>query len=131
MSRDGLLPKKLSSIHKKYNTPHVSVILTTLGVALLAGVFSLETLSEMTSIGTLFGFIVVAMAVMILRIKQPNLKRSFKCPLVFVVAPLAILSCGYLTFELLTRNWHYFVVWTLCGILIYFLYGYRKSTIAK
>ncbi|MBM3590643.1 MAG: amino acid permease [Alphaproteobacteria bacterium] len=131
MSRDGLLPKKLSSIHKKYNTPHISVILTTIGVALLAGVFSLETLSEMTSIGTLFGFIVVAMAVMILRVKQPDLKRSFKCPLVFAIAPLAILSCGYLTFELLTRNWFYFLIWTLCGILIYFLYGYRKSAIAK
>jgi APA family basic amino acid/polyamine antiporter len=129
MSRDGLLPKKLSSIHKKYNTPHISVVLTTLGVALIAGVFSLETLSEMTSIGTLFGFIVVALAVMILRVKQPNLKRSFRCPWVFVVGPLAVLSCGYLTFELLTRNWHYFAIWTTLGIIIYFVYGYRKSTI--
>ena len=131
MSRDGLLPKKLSSMHKKYNTPHISVLLTTVAVALIAGVFSLETLSEMTSIGTLFGFIVVALAVMILRVKQPNLKRSFKCPMVFVVGPLAVLSCGYLTFELLTRNWHYFAVWTAFGILIYFIYGYRKSTIKK
>jgi len=129
MSRDGLLPQKLSSIHKKYNTPHISVLLTTVAVALIAGVFSLETLSEMTSISTLFGFIVVALAVMILRIKQPNLKRSFKCPLVFVIGPLAVLSCGYLTFELLTRNWHYFLIWTALGVFIYTIYGYRKSTI--
>jgi len=127
MSRDGLLPAKLSLIHKKHNTPFVSVILTTLGVALIAGVFSLEVLSEMTSIGTLFGFIVVAFAVMVLRIKRPQLKRSFKCPAVFVVAPLAIISCGYLTYELLIRNWLYFLVWSLIGIAIYFLYGYRKS----
>jgi APA family basic amino acid/polyamine antiporter len=105
----------------------VSVILTTLGVALIAGVFSLEVLSEMTSIGTLFGFIVVAFAVMVLRIKRPQLKRSFKCPAVFVVAPLAIISCGYLTYELLIRNWLYFLVWSLIGIAIYFLYGYKKS----
>ena len=127
MSRDGLLPSKLSLIHKKHNTPFVSVILTTLGVALIAGVFSLEVLSEMTSIGTLFGFIVVAFAVMVLRIKRPQLKRSFKCPAVFVVAPLAIISCGYLTYELLIRNWLYFLVWSLIGIAIYFLYGYKKS----
>lgn len=131
MSRDGLLPKKFSNIHPKFNTPHISVMLTTLAVALVSGIFSLETLSEMTSIGTLFGFIVVAFAVMILRIKQPQLKRSFKCPAVFVMAPLAILSCGYLTFELLTRNWHYFLVWILFGIIIYFAYGYKKSAIAK
>jgi len=131
MSRDGLLPKKFSNIHPKFNTPHISVMLTTLGVALVSGIFSLETLSEMTSIGTLFGFIVVAFAVMVLRIKQPQLKRSFKCPAVFVMAPLAILSCGYLTFELLTRNWHYFLVWILFGIIIYFAYGYKKSVIAN
>lgn len=129
MSRDGLLPKKLSQIHDKFQTPHVSVLLTSLLVGVIAGVFSLETLSEMTSIGTLFGFIVVAIAVMILRIKQPNLKRNFRCPAVFVTAPLAVLSCGYLTFELLTRNWHYFAIWMVLGVLIYVLYGYRKSTI--
>lgn len=129
MSRDGLLPKKLSQIHAKFQTPHVSVLLTSLLVGVIAGVFSLETLSEMTSIGTLFGFIVVAIAVMILRIKQPNLKRNFRCPAVFVTAPLAVLSCGYLTFELLTRNWHYFAIWMVLGVLIYVLYGYRKSTI--
>ncbi|MFM7703031.1 MAG: amino acid permease C-terminal domain-containing protein, partial [Alphaproteobacteria bacterium] len=102
---------------------------TTILVALIAGVFSLETLSEMTSIGTLFGFIVVALAVMVLRITRPNLKRNFKCPLVFVTSPLAILSCGYLTYELLTRNWQYFAIWVAIGILIYFGYGYKKSAI--
>lgn len=129
MSRDGLLPKKLSSIHKKHNTPHFSVILTTFLVAIIAGFFSLETLSEMTSIGTLFGFIVVAVAVMVLRITRPNLKRNFKCPLVFITSPLAILSCGYLTYELLTRNWQYFAIWVAIGIVIYFGYGYKKSAI--
>jgi APA family basic amino acid/polyamine antiporter len=96
---------------------------------LISGIFSLETLSEMTSIGTLFGFIVVAFAVMILRIKRPDLKRSFRCPAVFLIAPLAILCCSYLTYELLTRNWHYFLIWILFGIVIYFIYGYRNSRI--
>lgn len=128
MSRDGLLPKKLSNIHPKNNVPHVSVIITALLVAIVSGSFSLETLSEMTSIGTLFGFIVVALAVMILRIKQPNLTRNFKCPFVFITAPLAILSCGYLLYELMLRNWKYFIIWIIFGVLIYIFYGYHKST---
>ncbi len=127
MSRDGLIPKIISKTHKKFNTPFVSVILTTCFVALISGLLPLETLSNMTSLGTLFGFIIVSIAVIILRIKQPNLQRSFKCPAVYFTATCAILSCGYLVYKLLINNWHYFLAWTVIGIIFYFSYSFKNS----
>ncbi len=127
MSRDGLIPRIISKTHKRFNTPYVSVMLTTFLVAIISSLLPLETLSNMTSLGTLFGFIIVAIAVIILRIKQPNLKRSFKCPAVFFTSSCAILSCGYLVYKLLTNNWHYFIAWTLIGIIFYFSYGFKNS----
>jgi APA family basic amino acid/polyamine antiporter len=81
----------------------------------------------MTSLGTLFGFIIVSIAVIILRIKQPNLQRSFKCPAVYFTASCAILSCGYLVYKLLINNWHYFLAWTVIGIIFYFSYSFKNS----
>ena len=127
MSKDGLIPNIICKTHKKFNTPFVSVILTTTMVGLISSLLPLETLSNMTSLGTLFGFIIVAIAVIILRIKQPNLKRSFTCPAVYFTAPCAILSCGYLVYKLLINNWHYFIAWTLIGIIFYFSFSIKNS----
>ena len=131
MSRDGLVPKKLSVTHKKFNTPHISIIFTTLIVSIISAFFPLEALSHMTSIGTLFGFIVVAFAVLILRIKKPELKRGFKCPAVYIICPLAIISCSYLMFELLVKNITYFSVYVIIGLIIYFGYGIKNSNLNK
>lgn len=131
MSRDGLLPSKLSKIHPKFRTPHISVLLTSIAVALVSGVFPLDVLSEMTSIGTLFSFVVVAASVMILRRTRPDLKRSFTCPAVNIIAPLAIISCGYLMFELLVRNSILFLIWIAFGVLVYFCYGNMHSELKK
>jgi APA family basic amino acid/polyamine antiporter len=127
MSRDGLIPPLFSKLHKKFNTPHLSVMLVSLVVALIAGFFPLETLSQITSLGTLFAFIVVAFGVIVLRITEPERVRQFKCPAVFIIAPLAIISCGYLVYTLLLSTGAVFMFWTLIGIVIYFSYGYRKS----
>ncbi len=127
MSRDGLLPASFSKLHKKFSTPHISVLSTTLGVAVITGLFPLKTLSHMTSLGTLFSFIVVAIGVLVLRIKEPNLQRSFRCPAVYVTVPLAILSCGYLVYNLLIENGGYFFLWILLGLIVYFGYGYKNS----
>ncbi|GDX36499.1 amino acid permease [Alphaproteobacteria bacterium] len=127
MSRDKLIPNFISKTHKKFHTPYISVIITTIIVGFVAGFLPLETLSNMTSLGTLFGFIIVAIAVMILRIKQPNLKRSFSCPAVYITSPLAILCCSYLVYKLLLNNWLYFLSWTVIGIIFYFTYSFNKK----
>ena len=129
MSRDGLLPKKLSEIHPKFQTPNISILLTSAAVAVVSGIFPLDILSEMTSIGTLFSFIVVAISVMILRKKRPDLKRSFICPAINIIAPLAIISCGYLMFELLARNVIPFLLWVALGLIVYFSYGKFHSAL--
>jgi APA family basic amino acid/polyamine antiporter len=129
MSRDGLIPKLFSKLHKKFHTPNISVVAVTLGVAVVSGLFPLKTLSHITSLGTLFSFIVVACGVIILRIKDPSRKRSFKCPAVYITAPLAILGCGYLVYTLLVENGLYFAAWTALGLVIYFGYGYWHSSL--
>jgi len=129
MARDGLLPKIMTKISNKTQTPHISIIITTTAVACLAGFFPLKILAEMTSIGTLFSFIMVGIATLMLRYTQPNLSRGFVCPKIWLVATLAIISCAFLLLELLLNNWLYFLLWTLAGLFIYAFYGYHHSTI--
>ena len=131
MSRDGLIPARFSKLHKKFSTPHISVIFTTIAVATITGFLPLQTLSQMTSLGTLFAFIVVAIGVLVLRITEPKLSRSFRCPAVYITVPLAVLSCGYLTYTLLLETGKFFAMWSLLGLVVYFSYSYRNSPLNK
>jgi APA family basic amino acid/polyamine antiporter len=131
MSRDGLIPGPFSKLHKKFSTPYISVIVVSILVSLIAGLLPLKTLSHMTSLGTLFSFIVVAIGVLVLRFTEPKLQRNFKCPAVFVTVPLAVISCGYLVYNLLLETGDYFLVWIIIGLVVYFGYGYRKSPLNK
>lgn len=131
MSRDKMLPKFFSKIHPKNNTPSNSALIVTLFVALISSCFPLEFLSHMVSLGTLFAFIIVSIGVILLRIYEPTIKRSFKCPAVFITAPIAILSCSYLVFELLKKNLLYFGIWSGIGLLVYLAYGFKKSPFAR
>ncbi len=131
MSRDGLIPKALSKLHKKFGTPHFSVALTAFSVAIISGLLPLQILSQMTSLGTLFAFIVVAIGVLVLRITEPNIERSFRCPAVYVTVPLAVLSCGYLVYTLLLETGIWFLLWTALGLVVYFGYSYHKSPLNK
>jgi basic amino acid/polyamine antiporter, APA family len=131
MSRDGLIPSVFSKLHKKFSTPHISCLIVTLAVSLTAGFTPIQALGHMTSLGTLFAFMIVSLAVMVLRVKKPNLDRPFKCPAVFVVAPLAIISCGYLAFQLLGHSGPAFAVWIIISVLVYFNYGYKKSPLNR
>jgi APA family basic amino acid/polyamine antiporter len=131
MSRDGLIPKPFSKIHKKFGTPNVSLLFVTAAVAIVSGFFPLKTLSHITSLGTLFSFMVVAFGVLVLRIKDPNRPRTFKCPAVYVTVPLAIAGCGYLVYTLLIENGWYFAIWTSLGLAVYFGYGYSRSALNK
>jgi APA family basic amino acid/polyamine antiporter len=131
MSRDGLIPSFFSKLHPKFGTPHISVAIVSLAIAFISGFLPLKVLSHMSSIGTLFAFIVVAFGVLVLRIKKPDLKRSFKCPAIYITLPLTILSCGYLAYDLLLENGLWFCLWSLAGLIFYFSYSYKNSPLNK
>jgi len=127
MARDGLLPQWAAKIHPKYRTPHVTTILTGIFVAFFAAFANINEVIELTNIGTLFAFVLVAIGVLILRKIEPERERPFRAPVVWFVAPAAVLSCGYLMIQLPTITWIRFIVWLIVGLVIYALYGYRKS----
>ncbi len=127
ISRDGLLPKKLSKVNGKTQVPVVSTWVTGGLVAAFAGLIPLNKLAELTNIGTLFAFSAVSLGILVLRKTHPNLKRGFKTPWVPVVPVLAILFCGYLMFQLSAFTWKGFVVWLVIGLVIYATYGYKNS----
>lgn len=127
ISRDGLLPKKLSAVSRKTQVPLTSTWATGILVALLAGIVPLDKLAELTSIGTLFAFATVSLGVAVLRKTQPDLERGFKTPWVPVVPALAVIFCVYLMLQLSGFTWKGFLVWFLIGQVIYFSYGYKHS----
>lgn len=127
MSRDGLLPGWFSQVHPKYRTPARSTVFIGVIVALMAGKIPLSKLAELVNIGTLFAFIVVAAAVIILRRTRPDLPRSFRTPMVPLVPILAILGCLFVMLNLPVETWIRFIIWMLIGAVVYFLYGRRHS----
>jgi APA family basic amino acid/polyamine antiporter len=127
MARDGLLPQWAAKIHPKHRTPHVTTIITGVFVAFFAAFANINEVIELTNIGTLFAFVLVAIGILILRVKDPHRERPFRAPVVWFVAPAAVLSCGYLMLQLPGITWIRFVLWLAAGLVIYVLYGYRKS----
>ncbi|HEX6751920.1 MAG TPA: amino acid permease [Longimicrobium sp.] len=129
MARDGLLPPFAAKLHPRFRTPHVTTILTGAFVAFFAAFANINEVIELTNIGTLFAFVLVAIGVMVLRLREPERHRPFRTPLVWVVAPAAIVSCGFLMYQLPGLTWARFGIWLAVGLVIYFLYGYRKSVL--
>jgi APA family basic amino acid/polyamine antiporter len=129
MARDGLLPAWAAKVHPKYRTPHITTILTGVAVAVFAAIANINEVVELTNIGTLFAFILVSAGIIILRRTNPDHPRPFRTPLVPFVPLLAILTCGYLMIQLPPVTWIRFVVWLIAGLVIYLLYGYRRSAL--
>jgi APA family basic amino acid/polyamine antiporter len=127
MARDGLLPPWAARVHPRYRTPHVTTILTGLFVAAFGAVANINEVVELTNIGTLFAFVLVAAGVLVLRRTDPQRPRPFRTPLVPWVPLGAIVSCGYLMFELPRVTWVRFVLWLAAGLVLYLLYGVRHS----
>jgi basic amino acid/polyamine antiporter, APA family len=127
MSRDQLLPAGVSKVHPRFRTPYITTMITCFIVALVAGFVPIEILGEMTSIGTLFAFVVVSLAVIVLRVKRPDARRPFRVPFGFVIPVLGVLSCLYLMVSLSVMTWVRFLGWLDVGMVIYWFYGRTHS----
>ncbi|HXT33730.1 MAG TPA: amino acid permease [Vicinamibacterales bacterium] len=129
MSKDGLVPSVFSDVHPKYRTPYKSNVIFFVFTALFAAFVPGDIVGEMTSIGTLFAFILVCIGVWIMRNRRPDLKRGFTVPALPVVAMLGVLVCGSMIFGLGWRNWLRLIVWLIVGFVFYFGYGRNHSRI--
>lgn len=127
MSKDGLLPSAFSALHPKFKTPYKANLIILVLVGLFAAFVPGDVVGNMTSIGTLFAFMLVCAAVIILRKTDPNLPRQFKTPLVPFVPILGIIVCGAMIFGLGVENWLRLIVWLAIGLVIYFSYGRKHS----
>ncbi|WP_292053126.1 MULTISPECIES: amino acid permease [unclassified Brevundimonas] len=131
MARDGLLPDFLAKIHPKWKTPHIVTMITGVAVAFFAAFLPVGKLADISNSGTLFAFFMVAISVMILRVKQPDRHRPFKTPLVWIIAPLAVVGTLGLFLNLPTESKLVLPIWAAIGLAVYFLYGYRKSHVGR
>jgi len=132
MARDGLVSNRFfGAIHDKFRTPWKSTILTGIMVAALSSLVPLRILADLTNIGTLLAFVIVCMAVLVMRKTHPQADRPFRVPWVPLLPVLGVLFCLMLMFSLPSENWMRLFVWLLAGFVIYFAYGRRHSTLAK
>jgi basic amino acid/polyamine antiporter, APA family len=129
MARDGLLPESFAKVHPKYKTPYIPTILTGLVVGVTAMFTTIDEMVDLTNIGTLFAFILVCLGIIILRKREPDRPRAFKTPFVPLVPILGIIACFYLVLGLPEITYLRFAGWLIIGMIIYFLYGYKKSKI--
>jgi APA family basic amino acid/polyamine antiporter len=127
MARDHLIPSRVGATHPRFGTPHRITLITTVVVALLAGLVPLSTLAELVNIGTLFAFLLVSVGVLYLRRADPGRRRPFRTPLVPAVPLLAIAGCVYLMQDLPGDTWVRFLAWMALGLVVYVLYSRRAS----
>jgi APA family basic amino acid/polyamine antiporter len=130
MSRDGLLPRIFSRIHPRFRTPDFSTIVAGFLVGIPAGLLDIGTLADLSNIGTLFAFALVAGGVLILRYKQPDRPRAFRAPGGILAPVVTILACLLLMAGLPITNWIRFVVWLLIGLCFYYAYGRKHSQLS-
>lgn len=127
MSRDGLLPKIFSGVHQERKTPWISTLLIGLGTAIVAGFFPLDVVSELANVGTLAAFFIVAIGIIVLRKRRPDLERPFRCPWVPAIPIASAFSCLYLAAHLNNLTKLRFVVWLALGLVVYYFYGRKHS----
>ena len=131
MSRDGLLPEKLSKVHPKWKTPYIVTAITGAVVAFAAAFLPVGQLADIANAGTLYAFFMVALAVMLLRKKEPNRERKFRTPALWLVGPLTMAGCVFLFLNLPFEAMLVLPGWAAIGFVIYFAYGYRKSHLGR
>ena len=132
MAMDGLLPRKFfADIHPKFRTPYKNTILVGLLAAIVGSVTPIDDIGKMVNIGTLLAFVIVCIAVMVLRKSNPAQARPFRTPLVPVVPVLGILFNGYMMYKLGWVNWARLIIWLIIGLVVYFTYGRKNSRVSN
>lgn len=131
MSKDGLLPKFFSGVHRKYGTPYKSTFVTGIASAIIAGVLPINILGELVSIGTLMAFVIVCVSIIVLRKISPEVNRPFKTPFVPLVPILGAAICLLQMIFLPWDTWLRLILWMVIGFIIYFSYSIKHSKLAK
>ncbi len=131
MAQDGLLPPVFGRIHAKFSTPSTGTVVTGVCAAAIGGLFPVDLLGELVSIGTLMAFITVCIGVLVLRYTRPDLERPFKVPAPWVTCLLGAGVCGFMVYKLPGSTWVRLVVWTVIGAVVYAFYGYRHSELRR
>ncbi len=130
MAKDGLLPKSIfGKLHATYKTPYRSTIIVGGIISLVAALTPIDRVSEMCSMGTLLAFSMVCLAVLILRIKEPNLERPYRTPFIYFVAPAGVLFNIFLMTQVRVHTWYTFIIWGVLGVLVYFAYSRYHSNL--
>jgi APA family basic amino acid/polyamine antiporter len=127
MADDGLLPPSMSRCHPRFKTPHVATAVTGVGAALIAGVFPLDVLADLISIGILLAYAVVCIGVLVMRYTRPEVHRPFRVPMAKLLCPAGAIVCAGTTYFLSNATWVRLVLWTALGGAIYAFYGFRHS----
>ncbi|MDQ6829575.1 MAG: amino acid permease [Gemmatimonadota bacterium] len=131
MARDGLLPKWAAKVHGKYRTPYITTLLTGVFVATWSLIGDAGETYDLTNIGTLFAFVLVCLGVLVLRYTEPERPRPFRVPFAAPVCLLGAALCFFVMYGLPAIAWRRFGWWLLIGLVLYFLYGYRHSTLRR
>jgi APA family basic amino acid/polyamine antiporter len=131
MSRDGLLPKIFSNVHRRYRTPAFSTWVAGFVVAIPSGLFDIGTLADLSNIGTLFAFVLVSIGVLVLRYREPERRRGFRVPGGPVIPVLSVIFCVLLMSGLPIITWFRFFIWLVIGLVIYFFYSRHRSEFAR
>lgn len=131
MSRDGLLPRAFSAVHPRFRTPHIATWVAGFVVGIPAGLLDIGTLADLSNIGTLFAFTLVAAGVLVLRYREPDRPRGFRAPFGPLAPVATIIMCVLLMAGLPIMNWLRFAAWLALGLLVYFLYSRRNSEFAQ
>jgi APA family basic amino acid/polyamine antiporter len=131
MARDGLLPPTMERVHPRHQTPHVATIITGGLAVFFAGLFPIDVLGELVSIGILLAFTAVCLGVLILRRTMPDAPRPFRVPAPWITCTAGVIVCLGLTLFLPRDTWIRLVIWTVIGFVVYALYGYRHSKVRQ
>lgn len=131
MSNDGLIPKAFGDLHPKFKTPYKANWILFVFVGLFAAFVPGHVAGDLTSFGTLFAFVLVSAGVWILRVRQPNIKRPFRAPLVPLVSTLGVIICAGMIVALDAQTLKVAFAWMLLGLLLYFLYSRHHSKLRK
>lgn len=127
VSRDGLLPHSICKVHPTYQTPYLTTIIGSILIAIIAGFVPLMHIVELSNTGTLAVFFINFIGIIVMRRRHPEIPRKFHCPALYVIAPLGMIVCFYLVYELSSLTHILFAAWILLGLIIYATYGKAHS----